>query len=1048
MHLKRSLLIVMVIILLFSTIHVPIVSYGYDSVSEEKLIVVLPYNKPTDPVKANNTINTIIYLNKLNYENKIKLYMFLGNYTIEGKNVFAGSLLVVGAPNVLSKIEKELSSYGITVFKPVHELYMPLYYLQPPKIAILDVGDTYTMHDVLKSMGFNYTIISATEIANGALEKQNYDILILPPGSGTREASLLGKNGAIKVAEFLVKGGGLIGVCAGAYAVIKGYNDPTSQLQLVDATLKNWPNWWLGTGIVHLKVSDPENPVMYGFIDGFDAIYWNGPVLIPYDLENNTVLGIDAPPYKELAKFISTSHKPGAFSYGWGDFNQSYVDSVLANGSAIIQSYYGKGKIILFSVHPELLSGDLDYAPAAKLNTNYNWRLWFNAIYYASPTTKLTTLHPIHGTWMWPSTFKYIFLDIYHNYNISLDEAIRIGAELLAQELESHGITDLFIEVKSTRGYAFFPGSKYLPPYPAWPYNTINMYPALIDAMHKHHIRVHAWIPVFYDREVWGPKDPVYHVGKSVSNWKPFPVTKYVRPGNTTYIELLANFTKELLDMGFDGIHLDYIRYGHMVYSFAPADIKRAQERGINVSKVIDAIRRTFYKNYPKGYDPTYIWRLYLNGDKDIRAWFEMRREDIIRAITVIAKAALGHGTKSGEKPILSAALMPDITIDGRINNITVPGRVFQLLHYGQMWEDFAERGYWLIPMAYFVSYGQDITWVKKVSEYASRIASRYGVITAIGIQAWSVDLKTIEYEKGLSFEGGASGYVYFRWYTYRATFRNEYDKLWNSARKELYQLMPKVLSLAPLLSHLNATDLLYTMYALDIINLGDLYPEPNIFMEKTITIINNYLDSIANRLSYLAKKNITNKELEKIITILLNRARTTQDPEVKLQYILSVKDMLYNTLVISTTTIINEKVNNLLKEVEQIKEQEQNYATVNEVEKIQENLKSLEKKLGSLTNLVNELEKQTILQSRTIDNLTSRLNKLEEKISINTNSLKGLENNYDNLSNELQNNIQKVEKIKDNVSNNTILATIGTIIAVLSLIIGIYAIIKSRPKP
>jgi len=236
--------------------------------------------------------------------------------------------------------------------------------------------------------------VSNGSIKQGILNK--YDLLILPPGSGTWEAKLLGEEGAEKLAEFLAGGGGLIGVCAGGYAVIKGYNEPTSKVQLVDAELKNWPKWWLGVGIVHVKVTNENNPVVFGFRDGFDAIYWNGPVFKPFDLKNDTPLGIDVEPYVELVKYVSPAEE-GAFSYGWGDFNRTFVESVMRDSSAVIYSKYGHGKIVLFGFHPELTSGDLEYAPKSILSSKYNYRLWFNAIYFVSRKGREISLEPAKG---------------------------------------------------------------------------------------------------------------------------------------------------------------------------------------------------------------------------------------------------------------------------------------------------------------------------------------------------------------------------------------------------------------------------------------------------------------------------------------------------------------------------------------------------------------------------------------------------------------------------------------------------------------------------
>ncbi|WP_167886734.1 MULTISPECIES: putative glycoside hydrolase [unclassified Thermococcus] len=363
--------------------------------NKEALLVILPAEEPKYTMEAKDTIKALSLINKGLYAGEFDGYMLTEDIKVNGIEVPRGSIILVGDKDEIDSIKAEIQKLAvneISIKKLPDAKVIPLL---PPKIALLDVGYNYTINDVLKELGFKYDIISNGSIKAGALSR--YDLLILPPGSGTWEAKLLGEEGAEKLAEFLAGGGGLIGVCAGGYAVIKGYNEPTSKVQLVDAELKNWPNWWLGVGIVHVQVTNESNPLVFGFKDGFDAIYWNGPVFKPYDLGKDTPLGIDVAPYVELIKYVSTDHKEGTFSYGWGDFNQSYVDSVIKNSAAVIYSKYGHGKIVLFSFHPELTSGDLNYAPNSVLDSNYNYRLWFNAIYFVSRKSKEIPLKPAEG---------------------------------------------------------------------------------------------------------------------------------------------------------------------------------------------------------------------------------------------------------------------------------------------------------------------------------------------------------------------------------------------------------------------------------------------------------------------------------------------------------------------------------------------------------------------------------------------------------------------------------------------------------------------------
>ncbi len=1023
--LSRRLLVLPILLLVVAG---TVATLGYsgqtvNATSYKALIVVLPPDVPSDPSVGDRVADALSYINGLLYNETVKGYMYIRDASIGGTAVPKGSIILYGGEQDIEDAKNHIDQLGITTILLDEIPDTIALKLVPPKIGFLDVGDTYTIHDVLKQMNFRYTIVAASDVGN--LIAEGYDVFILPPGSGTSIARTLGSSGAEALAQYLMNGGGLIGVCAGAYAVIKGYNEPTSQLQLVDATLKNWPNWWLGTGIVKVEVTNPYNPVVYGFEDGFEAIYWNGPVLEPYDLGTNTTGGIDVPPYTELIKYVSTDHTPGAFSYGWGDFNQSYVDSVMANGSAVTLSYYGKGRIVLFSIHPELTSGDTSYAPNSTLPSRYNWRLLFNAIYYVSRSAEITATRFLRGTWVWPSTYRSIYTYIKDHYpGISDQEALDMAAEFFAEELASYGITDVFIEVKSIRGYAFYP-SNVLPAYPLAPYNETNIYKPLIEKLHSLGIRVHAWIICFRDQEVWGPKDPVYHVGKSVSDWQPYPVTKYVRPANTTYVNVLADLAKELLRMGFDGIHLDYIRYGHMVYSFSPKDIERAEARGINVSKVIDAIRKTFYSDYPGGYDPTYIWRLYLNGDPDIVAWFNMRREDIRNAIQAIAEAAREQGTVTGQEPILSAALMPDVTINRTVDSFTIPGPEFQMLHYGQIYSDFASTGYWLIPMAYFRSYGMNTSWVGVAGSYAASVAANYSTIALVGIQAWSASYEEVEEEINYALSSGARGYVLFRWYTYRSIVRDEYGEQYLDQYTTYYNAIPYIMNL---MAKYNAGDtglydkLLKDYIKLDLIINGYLYPEPTTTISAFSSDIDKALDTlypvIADKISTLKSAAPSDlKDKLNYIEVLLSRASTASSIDEKL----GILDTIASTIDSIEQTLETDNVKDTLHNLSTTLE--------NEIANI-----------GDIISSIDELERALSDIVQTVSSLNATEKDLDNRVSSLENKVSSLESDLGDSKSKLTSRVDDLSKRLDDVESS-VSSTLYTSIAISTVIAVIVAV-------
>jgi len=67
----------------------------------------------------------------------------------------------------------------------------------------------------LESRHIRYSIISATGVRNGKL--LGYNILIVPGGWAYNYYKSLGSSGEAAIREFVKKGGGYIGICAGAY---------------------------------------------------------------------------------------------------------------------------------------------------------------------------------------------------------------------------------------------------------------------------------------------------------------------------------------------------------------------------------------------------------------------------------------------------------------------------------------------------------------------------------------------------------------------------------------------------------------------------------------------------------------------------------------------------------------------------------------------------------------------------------------------------------------------------------------------------------------
>jgi glutamine amidotransferase-like uncharacterized protein/uncharacterized lipoprotein YddW (UPF0748 family) len=162
--------------------------------------------------------------------------------------------------------------------------------------------------------------------------------ILVPGGGGSDIAAAIDTTGLDNIEKFVKNGGGYIGICAGSYLPVKGYNNNlTCRLQIVNADAADIQHWNRGSGKVTIETSSKHQ--IFSGMDSkeFEMSYFNGPVFIPSDLK--------LPAYKPLAVFKTDLHENGA------------APGFMLNKAAIIEAKYNKGKIILFSPHPELTPG-------------------------------------------------------------------------------------------------------------------------------------------------------------------------------------------------------------------------------------------------------------------------------------------------------------------------------------------------------------------------------------------------------------------------------------------------------------------------------------------------------------------------------------------------------------------------------------------------------------------------------------------------------------------------------------------------------------------
>ncbi len=170
---------------------------------------------------------------------------------------------------------------------------------------------------------------------------KSFDVVIFPGGSGSKQGRDIGPSGREAIRTYVDGGGGLIGVCAGAYLCTSHYD---WSLDLMNAAVFNRmveipkvgkkSMWFRGPAAnVKIEFTEPGREVFA--TSGIKSIrYQNGPILSPGNKPTS-------PTYKTLAIYRS--------EVGIYDAQKN----TMVNSPAIVESKFGKGKVIAIGPHFE-----------------------------------------------------------------------------------------------------------------------------------------------------------------------------------------------------------------------------------------------------------------------------------------------------------------------------------------------------------------------------------------------------------------------------------------------------------------------------------------------------------------------------------------------------------------------------------------------------------------------------------------------------------------------------------------------------------------------
>ena len=201
--------------------------------------------------------------------------------------------------------------------------------------------------------------VDGEAVRGGALD--NVDVLVMPGGSSTDEALSLQEEGRRKVKEFVRRGGGYIGTCAGCCLVMQESAEKSKKKRLDMIPFTFGASG--GAATMPVKFNDKAKE-MCGIKKGVWKVrYHGGPVLIPGKPVADAKIEVLATYAGDVNSYSSTP-RPS-----------------MAGRVAVVAGTYGKGKLFASAVHPEsdvndhgILRGAFKYVSGRNLEWDYPQR--------------------------------------------------------------------------------------------------------------------------------------------------------------------------------------------------------------------------------------------------------------------------------------------------------------------------------------------------------------------------------------------------------------------------------------------------------------------------------------------------------------------------------------------------------------------------------------------------------------------------------------------------------------------------------------------------
>lgn len=219
----------------------------------------------------------------------------------------------------------------------------------PIRVALFDANldDGSATKDLRRFLDaestFVWKSVSPTDIQAGALE--GFNVVIFPGGIAPQQAAVLGDDGKQATRKFVQAGGGYVGICGGAFLATAKYDWGMALVNAKPLTGKiDIPGKGMvsiaarGAGTVKMELTDAGKSVFGDSPGLLDIRYSGGPIISPAGMS-------------DLSKYVSLAvFRTEVWEYE--PQQGSMIDT-----PAIIAGRFGKGRVIIFSPHPEMTAG-------------------------------------------------------------------------------------------------------------------------------------------------------------------------------------------------------------------------------------------------------------------------------------------------------------------------------------------------------------------------------------------------------------------------------------------------------------------------------------------------------------------------------------------------------------------------------------------------------------------------------------------------------------------------------------------------------------------